>query len=102
MAHAIFVSKPNTLDKLQCKFCTKLDEIFKNRGLKLRRSGTEDYSNNNKAPTLAVLQLIFKSDGLIVLSLRQILVEGGSRNTYIRRAIEGYLQVKVKSGAGKK
>ena len=102
MAHAIFVSKPNTLDKLQCIFCTKLDEIFRNRELKLRRLGTENYSNNNKAPSLAVLQLMSKCDGFIALGLRQILVEGGSRSTYIRRAIEGYLQVKVKRGAGKK
>jgi hypothetical protein len=102
LAHAIFVSKRNTLDKLQCKFCTKLNQIFRNRELKLRKLGTEGYSNNNKAPSLAVLQLISKCDGLIALGLRQILVECGSRSTSIRRAIEGYLQVKVKRGAGKK
>ena len=102
MAHAIFVSKPNILEKLQCKFCTRLNEIFRDREVKLRRLGTEDNYYNNKAPSLTVLQLISKCDGLIVLGLRQILVEGGSRSTYIQRAIEGYPQVKVKRGAGKR
>lgn len=50
-----------------------LGEIFKNRGLKLRSLGTEDYSN--KAPLLAVLQLMSKCDGVIVLGFKQILIE---------------------------
>jgi hypothetical protein len=75
LAHDIFVSKPSTLnlDELQSKFCANLDPIFKGRGLKLRSLGTEDYSN--KAPLLAVLQLMSKCDGVIVLGFKQIKVE---------------------------
>jgi hypothetical protein len=71
--HNIFVSKPNALNTSQCKFYKGLEEVIKTRGLEISSLGSKQYSN--KAPLLGVHELMNDCEGVVILGLKQIIVQ---------------------------
>ena len=55
----------------QCKFYKDL-EVIKTRGLEISSLGSKQYSN--KAPLLGVHELMNDCEGVVILSLKQIVV----------------------------
>jgi hypothetical protein len=72
LPHDVFVSRPTAINELQSRFYNNLESALRIRGLKIRSLGTTDYSN--KAPLLAVRQLLNDCEGVIILGLKQIFV----------------------------
>jgi len=69
----IFVSKPNTINPAQHRFYNGLEEVIKTRGLEISSLGSKQYSN--KAPLLAVLELMNDCEGAVILGLKQLEVK---------------------------
>jgi hypothetical protein len=66
----VFVSKPNALNTSQCTFYNGLEEVLKTRGLQISSLGSKQYSN--KAPLLAVHELMNDCEGAVIIGFKQI------------------------------